>query len=109
MVVIDRSTFGRDSLLVALDDLDRPQRRLLGIEAGGAPGLALMEEVVAAIELDLDLRQSLGGLRRETGTVAGRGEQLLLLGRQGVDVVEHRDIVHDDRLRYGPSHGGRLI
>ena len=71
--------------------------------------LALVEQVVAAVELDLDLGQPFRGFGREAGAIARLGEQSFLLGRQGIDVVEHRNIVHNDRLHSVPSDGGLLI
>ena len=49
----------RALLLIALDDLGRTELRLLGIEAGVAARLALVEQVVAPVELDLDRVQAL--------------------------------------------------
>src|SRR3954470_20723298 len=47
------------SLLVPFDDLRRTGRRVGRVEAGRSLGLALVEEVVGPVELDLDGAQPL--------------------------------------------------
>jgi hypothetical protein len=60
------------SLLVALDDLLRSLGGLVRVQAGGGPSLALVQEVVAAIELDLDGVESRALVLRQPRPVAGR-------------------------------------
>ena len=58
-------------LLVALHDVRGPGLRLARIQAGGPPRLALVEEVVAAIELDLDRLEPVVVLGGQPLPVAG--------------------------------------
>ena len=81
-------------LLVALDDLGRADLGLGRVEPGGAPGLALVEQVVALVELDLDLVEALDLGLAQAAAVACLGEQALLLCGQLVDVLEQPGVLH---------------
>jgi hypothetical protein len=80
-----------------LDDLGGPGGRLLRVEASRSPGVALVEEVVRPVELDLDRVEAFGCLSGESLAVAGLGVEALLLRGEGVDPVE------DIEIRHGPS------
>ena len=84
----------RALLLVALDDLGRAELRLLGIEAGVAARLALVEQVVAPVELDLDRVQALLVGGAEPPARRGALPELRLLVGEGVDVVQDRAVRH---------------
>src|SRR4051794_4059069 len=81
-------------LLVALDDVGRSGRGRGGVEAGRGAGLPLVEEVVAAIELDVDRAKTLPLLVAQSAAVACRRVELLLLARKAVDALEEIEIGH---------------
>src|SRR4051812_7707952 len=84
------------SLLVVLDHLGRADARVLGVEAGGTPGLALAEQVVALVELDPDpIQAPLIGIL-QPAAVARAAPERLLLRSEVVDLLEDRVIVHRD-------------
>jgi hypothetical protein len=84
-----RSAAGRvPLLLVALDDLRRPDLGFLGVEPELPPRLALVEEVVALVELDGDRVQSGLLVGTEAAAVSRLAPQLFLFVRQLVDPVE---------------------
>src|ERR1700690_239034 len=71
--IASTATAGDRLLLVALDHLGRSDLRFGRVEAGGATRLALMEQVVALVELDLDLLESLDLGGAEAPPVTGLG------------------------------------
>jgi hypothetical protein len=84
-----RSAAGRvPLLLVALDDLRRPDLGFLGVEPELPPRLALVEEVVALVELDGDRVQSGLLVGTEAAAVSRLAPQLFLFVGQLVDPVE---------------------
>jgi hypothetical protein len=85
-------------LLVALDDLGGALGCLVRIETRGLASLALMKQVVGPVEFDLDRLEPLRSFCRQTAAVADGRIQLLLLGRQRVDLVEDIEIGHDGHL-----------
>src|SRR5204862_7326546 len=96
-----RRPAGESLLLVELDDVARPAIRLARVQARRTTGLALMEQVVAAVELDLDHHEPLVLRGGQPVAVTGVLPQLLLLVGQGVDPPE--DLAVDHRLL--PSTG----
>ena len=56
-----------------LDDLRRPRRGLVGVETCRSPGIALVEEVVGPVELDLDRVEAVGCLSGQSLAVANLG------------------------------------
>src|SRR5437870_1494111 len=86
-----RSAFGRraDLLLVALDDVRRPDFRAIGVLAELAQRASLPQEIPALVELDLELTQALAllvGLRAP-------GVERMLLVDEASDMGEHGLIV----------------
>jgi hypothetical protein len=75
-------------LLVPLHDVGRSGLGVARVLTRVASTLTLMEQVEAAIELDLDLRQALAPSLVEARSVGGGRVEVLLLARQRVDLVE---------------------
>src|SRR5439155_1129527 len=97
-----------------LDDVGRTRLGLARIETRRPPRLALVEKVVAAVELDLDRLEPSVLLGGQPVAVAGMLPELLFLVRQGVDppedvAVDHRVLLAGivrpsaDLRRRGPS------
>jgi hypothetical protein len=85
-------------LLVALDDLGWTRRSIVRVQAGVDPPLALVQQVVRAVQLDLDGVEAIALGFAQPTAVAGGCVQLLLLGGQGVDAVEQVEICHEVSL-----------
>ena len=81
-------------LLVGLHGIGRADLRLVGVEPRRGPCLALVEQVIAPVELDLDRVEPVPFLLVEAAAVAGRRPELFLLGRQLVDGLEEIEISH---------------
>ena len=80
---LTRSRCDEALLLVALDHLRGPLLGLVGVEPGGCARLSLVQQVVDAIELDLDLLEPVLLVLTQARAIAGRGVQALFLGGQG--------------------------
>src|SRR3954451_12457828 len=83
-----------DLLLLALHHVGGTDRRVIRVEAGRATGIALMQQVVALVELHLDgFEPRLLG--RPQAAIGGRTlPELLLLARELVDPLEDRFVNH---------------
>src|SRR5664280_164000 len=81
-------------LLVILDDPCGPEGCLGGILAGVSATLSLVEEVVAAVQLDLDCLQPIALAVGQATPIPGLLVQPLLFAREGVDVLEDVGVRH---------------
>src|SRR6266511_3017222 len=85
----------RDSLVdVALDGVGVPDPGLVGIETGVAAGPALVQEVPAHVELDLQELHAVVLAGGQPRLLRGPFEQLMLLVGQIVDAVDDVLVVH---------------
>lgn len=90
-----RTSPGTRLLLVALNSAGGPSGGGGGILAGVPPTHALMQQVVAAIELDVDDLESRAIGVGQAAAVARLGVEALFFARQRVDGLEDVGVGHD--------------